>query len=388
MKFKAASRETVVKRLRKRIELQEESSKRVNMEAWRNALYKRSEYDELTGVLNRRGIRKYMVQAFSDAKAVGNKFAVLIIDVDFFKEYNDTYGHVAGDEFLLAIGGSQTMSVMEAADKALYDLKKNSKNGFVIVESLQGEENDKEIEKKCEKVIEYRFSDPRKAYNICSEILEHGISNEEAYEVAYARLYMGDTMFSMGEFQKALANMMLAKKVQEKYGYQDLLMKTYNIIAIIYVNQGDDLLGLDYYYKSLKLARECGNKVMMRMVYNNIGALLNNAGDAAGAAEYFRKVYELCQKREQRDSKKIDNKKQYLVNLAVGYLGEKKYKQARKYLDMASMESDGKSQDCCSAAEINRIVDSVRVYVETGNKAAAIKEAENILSLPEKILKM
>jgi len=31
MKFKAASRETVVKRLRKRIELQEESSKRVNM---------------------------------------------------------------------------------------------------------------------------------------------------------------------------------------------------------------------------------------------------------------------------------------------------------------------------------------------------------------------
>lgn len=141
MKFKAASRETVVKRLRKRIELQEESSKRVNMEAWRNALYKRSEYDELTGVLNRRGIRKYMVQAFSDAKAVGNKFAVLIIDVDFFKEYNDTYGHVAGDEFLLAIGGSQIMSVMEAADKALYDLKKNSKNGFVIVESLQGEEN-------------------------------------------------------------------------------------------------------------------------------------------------------------------------------------------------------------------------------------------------------
>ena len=141
MKFKAASRETVVKRLRKRIELQEESSKRVNMEAWRNSLYKRSEYDELTGVLNRRGIRKYMVQVFSDAKAVGNKFAVLIIDVDFFKEYNDTYGHVAGDEFLLAIGGSQTMSVMEAADKALYDLKKNSKNGFVIVESLQGEEN-------------------------------------------------------------------------------------------------------------------------------------------------------------------------------------------------------------------------------------------------------
>ena len=214
MKFKEASKKAVVKRLRKRIELQEEANKRVDMEAWQNVLYKRSEYDELTGVLNRRGIRKYMTQAFSDAKKTGSKFAVLIVDVDFFKEFNDTYGHVAGDEclkqianvlkkavpgsglagryggdeFLLTIGGSQTMSVMEVAmeikasleelgivnknstvskyvtvtigginvipaqdhdfsryveeaDKVLYGLKKNSKNGFVIVESLQGDEN-------------------------------------------------------------------------------------------------------------------------------------------------------------------------------------------------------------------------------------------------------
>ena len=43
---------------------------------------------------------------------------------------------------------------------------------------------DKEIEKKCEKVIEYRFSDPRKAYNICNEILEQNIIKEETYDVA------------------------------------------------------------------------------------------------------------------------------------------------------------------------------------------------------------
>ena len=82
-------------------------------------------------------------------------------------------------------------------------------------------------------------------------------------------------------------------------------MKTYNIIAIIYVNQGDDLLGLDYYYKSLKLARECGNKVMMRMVYNNIGALLNNAGDAAGAAEYFKKYMNFVKRGNKGIRKKL-----------------------------------------------------------------------------------
>lgn len=53
MKFKEASRKAAVKRLRKRIELHEESNKRADMEKWQNVLHKRSEYDELTGVLNR-----------------------------------------------------------------------------------------------------------------------------------------------------------------------------------------------------------------------------------------------------------------------------------------------------------------------------------------------
>ena len=70
------------------------------MEEWQNVLFKRNEYDELTGVLNRRGIRKYMNKAFAAAREQKQKFAVLFVDVDFFKEFNDTYGHVAGDECL------------------------------------------------------------------------------------------------------------------------------------------------------------------------------------------------------------------------------------------------------------------------------------------------
>ena len=242
---------------------------------------------------------------------------------------------------------------------------------------------DKRIEEKCEKVIEYRFSDPQKAYEICCEILEHGNRNEEYYEIAYARLYMGDTLFSLGKFQEALGNMMLAEKIQKKYGYQDLLVKTYNIIAIIYVNQGDGLLGMDYYYKSLRLARECGDEAVQGMVYNNIGALLHNWGDVTGSAIYFRKGYEICQKREREGHEKNPNKKQYLVNIAVGYLEEKKYSLARKYLDLAAMENGREAENYCSAAEINRIMDSVRCYMEVGDRDTAIKEAEQILSLSE-----
>lgn len=100
MKFKEISKQSVVKRLKKRIELQKEADRRTSMEEWQNVLFKRNEYDELTGVLNRRGIRKYMNKAFAAAREQKQKFAVLFVDVDFFKEFNDTYGHVAGDECL------------------------------------------------------------------------------------------------------------------------------------------------------------------------------------------------------------------------------------------------------------------------------------------------
>lgn len=89
-----------IKRLKKRIELQNERNRHANMEARQNALFSKNEYDELTGVWNRRGIRSHMEQAYEQAKEKKEPFALVLVDVDFFKEYNDTYGHVAGDESL------------------------------------------------------------------------------------------------------------------------------------------------------------------------------------------------------------------------------------------------------------------------------------------------
>lgn len=92
------------------------------------------------------------------------------------------------------------------------------------------------IEEKCKEVIEYRFSDPQRAYEICCQLLKQGSDEENSYLMAYARLYMGDTLFSMGDLKEALDNMRMAEKLQRKYGYEELLMKNCNITAIIYAN--------------------------------------------------------------------------------------------------------------------------------------------------------
>jgi diguanylate cyclase (GGDEF)-like protein len=56
--------------------------------------------DELTGVANRRGLDARLNKEWARIKRSGDTLCLLMIDVDFFKAYNDTFGHVLGDEAL------------------------------------------------------------------------------------------------------------------------------------------------------------------------------------------------------------------------------------------------------------------------------------------------
>ena len=56
-----------------------------------------SRTDGLTGVANRRCFDQWLRQAWADASQRGQSLALLMIDVDHFKAFNDGYGHLAGD---------------------------------------------------------------------------------------------------------------------------------------------------------------------------------------------------------------------------------------------------------------------------------------------------
>ena len=59
--------------------------------------------DELTGVYNRRYLMEVIRMERQRCERSGRTFSIGIIDVDFFKKVNDTYGHLAGDEVLRQI---------------------------------------------------------------------------------------------------------------------------------------------------------------------------------------------------------------------------------------------------------------------------------------------
>ena len=56
--------------------------------------------DELTGLGNRRLVNKVLQEEINRARRSGAEMAVILLDVDYFKNYNDTYGHPAGDSVL------------------------------------------------------------------------------------------------------------------------------------------------------------------------------------------------------------------------------------------------------------------------------------------------
>ena len=56
--------------------------------------------DSLTGVLNRRGLEDASIKMQDICKRINLSMAVLLIDIDFFKKVNDTYGHLVGDDVL------------------------------------------------------------------------------------------------------------------------------------------------------------------------------------------------------------------------------------------------------------------------------------------------
>jgi len=74
------------------------------LENERDGYFDQSTIDELTQLKNRRDFQQTFKRYLSNYRTSDNWLCIAIIDIDFFKLYNDHYGHPGGDECLRAVG--------------------------------------------------------------------------------------------------------------------------------------------------------------------------------------------------------------------------------------------------------------------------------------------
>jgi diguanylate cyclase (GGDEF)-like protein len=65
-----------------------------------------AETDALTGMFNRRKFLELATEEFARYQRYGQPFSLAVIDIDYFKQVNDQFGHAAGDEVLAAVARS------------------------------------------------------------------------------------------------------------------------------------------------------------------------------------------------------------------------------------------------------------------------------------------
>jgi len=80
------------------------------------SLEEMSNTDSLTGLLNRRGIEQFLQAEWDHAIKNQLFISFIIIDIDYFKRYNDFYGHLQGDSCLMKVGSviKQTLAESDA----------------------------------------------------------------------------------------------------------------------------------------------------------------------------------------------------------------------------------------------------------------------------------
>lgn len=156
-------------------------------------LYKQREReairDSLTQVYNRRYLQEKLTQEEARAKRYRRIFSLIIMDIDHFKIFNDTFGHPAGDHLLIALAKILVSSVREVDFVARYGGEE-----FAVVLPECDKENAALVAERIRKKVEDFPNPHRERYNLTisvgvSSFPEDGDKKEEILDRADKALY-------------------------------------------------------------------------------------------------------------------------------------------------------------------------------------------------------
>lgn len=92
------------------------SERTAALEKANQQLHRLARLDGLTQIANRRSFDEYLQNQWSQLERLGQPLSLMMVDVDFFKLYNDSYGHLGGDQCLYTIAQMMTQVLSRPMD--------------------------------------------------------------------------------------------------------------------------------------------------------------------------------------------------------------------------------------------------------------------------------
>lgn len=119
-------------------------------------LVRLANYDTLTGLFNRHSLSEYFTRSVRQIEHGRKSLFLIVLDIDFFKQYNDLYGHVEGDKCLIRVSRCIEQSLRKATDAAF----RFGGEEFVVLAVCDGMPNAVDIGKR----IQHALADARLAH--------------------------------------------------------------------------------------------------------------------------------------------------------------------------------------------------------------------------------
>ena len=146
--------------------------------------------DSLTGLYNRKHLMETLDKEVSRSQRHSHSFSLLVIDIDHFKKYNDTYGHLAGDEVLSRLASVFQKSIRSSDYAARY----GGEEFIIMLPEIGPEQGVEAAERIRHKVAEEIFSGEGESIKVTISVgvasyPENGEDAESVIRNADAALY-------------------------------------------------------------------------------------------------------------------------------------------------------------------------------------------------------
>ncbi|MCG6982531.1 MAG: diguanylate cyclase [Deltaproteobacteria bacterium] len=170
--------------------------------------------DSLTGLYNRKHLMETLDKEVTRSERYSHPFSLLVIDIDHFKNYNDTYGHLAGDEVLRRLASVFKETIRNSDYAARY----GGEEFIIILPEISPEQGVEAAERIRRKVAEQKFEGDGEeiAVRISVGVASYPENGEDAETVmrnADEALYEAKRL---GRNQVILANANTKKKKKKK----------------------------------------------------------------------------------------------------------------------------------------------------------------------------